>query len=505
MISRIDAINEIGTFRKQPPVDFFPLTLIHGPNGSGKSTLADIFRSLQENDSDIILKRKRIDVSARSGQPEVELSFLEEAASQRQVVRFGEGRWRRSEGDWVFEIFDTRFQMDCSRPFLGKERFVFHARDIFQFIAGRKFWDVRVNSDYSFSSGDMKTLAISGFFSCLRNRKQDDSLQRTIAVLDDPVSGLDDNRAGQVLQYLWRVAMSCRQTIILSHQRQFLANIRDKAISENTPFAMLRIDEQNGQSVIRVEAYEPSLKTTVSSDHEASRITEPISHGSWIQMVCLANSRKYGGRCIAGKEIAEDGKFAGRWLRPVSQEDWGTLSVRCITLQDGATPNLLDILTVPIQGRNPKHCQQENAVVDQTRAWRRKGSLPSDRLPALTDDVEALWINGWDSRHGLNDRIPQDVAESRVRSSLLFIQPAELRICVEEFVNSPLKVRVKFHFKNVEYGLTVTDPMVEFAYSQKPLGEYPVTQKDVYLCVSLGEPFEGYCYKLAAGFVNLAV
>ncbi len=101
--------------------------------------------------------------------------------------------------------------------------------------------------------------------------------------------------------------------------------------------------------------------------------------------------------------------------------------------------------------------------------------------------MEALWINGWDSRHGLNDRIPQDVAETRVRSSLLLIQPVELRICVEEFVNSPLKARAKFHFKDVEYWLTVTDPLVEFAYSQKPLGEYSVTQKDVYLCVSLGE------------------
>jgi len=175
MISRIDAIKEIGTFRKQPPVDLFPLTLIHGPNGSGKSTLADIFRSLRENDPDIILKRKRIDVSGRSGQPEVELYFLEEAASHRQVVRFGEGRWRRPAGDWVIEIFDARFQVDFSRIFPGKKRVGFHAGEIFQFITGRKFLDVGVNSDYSFSNGDMKTLAISAYFSCLRNRKQDGS------------------------------------------------------------------------------------------------------------------------------------------------------------------------------------------------------------------------------------------------------------------------------------------------------------------------------------------
>lgn len=404
-------------------------------------------------------------------------------------------------------------------------RHFFHqVQEIFQFISGQKFVDVRADFDtkgyqpiYGFnlhfmgkavqkhipfvlSNADRKTLALSVYFASLRNRKQNDSLKRTIAILDDPVSGLDDKRAGQVLQYIWRVSKSCRQTVVLSHQHWFLENIRDKVLSEKTPFVMLHIEEQNSQSILLGESVEPSMKTRFSSDR---KIVKSLSHDSQIQMVCLANSRKYGGLCVAGKEIMEDSKPAGRWIRPISQEEWGKLSIHHVTLQDGATPCLLDILTVPIQERAPRMHQQENAIIDPTRSWRSKGRFPIERLPTLTDDVEALWINGCDSRYGLNDRVPQDVAESRIRTSLLFIQPTELRICVEEFVNSPLKIRAKFHFKDVEYWLTATDPVVEFAYSQKPLGEYLVSQPDVYLCVSLGEPFEGYCYKLAAGFVNL--
>ncbi len=39
-----------------------------------------------------------------------------------------------------------------------------------------------------------------------------------------------------------------------------------------------------------------------------------------MQMVCLANSRKLMGRCIAGKQ-RQAGKAAGRWIRPVSQRE----------------------------------------------------------------------------------------------------------------------------------------------------------------------------------------
>ena len=35
------------------------------------------------------------------------------------------------------------------------------------------------------------------------------------------------------------------------------------------------------------------------------------------RIVCLANSRKRGGRCVAGKELLADGR-AGGWIRPVS-------------------------------------------------------------------------------------------------------------------------------------------------------------------------------------------
>jgi hypothetical protein len=51
--------------------------------------------------------------------------------------------------------------------------------------------------------------------------------------------------------------------------------------------------------------------------------------------------------------------------------------------------------------------------------------------------------------------------------------------------------------------LTVTDPAIEKKYIAKA-GEYPVNPKEkAFITVSISEPFEDFCYKLAAGIIQL--
>ena len=45
-----------------------------------------------------------------------------------------------------------------------------------------------------------------------------------------------------------------------------------------------------------------------------------MTNATFKRIVCLANSRKYSGRCIAGKELLADGR-PGRWIRPVSARE----------------------------------------------------------------------------------------------------------------------------------------------------------------------------------------
>jgi len=34
-------------------------------------------------------------------------------------------------------------------------------------------------------------------------------------------------------------------------------------------------------------------------------------------------------------------------------------------------------------------------------------------------------------------------------------------------------------------------------------GEYPLSDQEVYLTISMGEPFNGYCYKLIAAMITM--
>ena len=216
------------------------------------------------------------------------------------------------------------------------------------------------------------------------------------------------------------------------------------------------------------------------------------------KIICLANSRKYAGRCIAGKELTGD--EVGAWIRPVSGASTGELSLQDIALPSGKMPNLLDIVTVPLREAVPHTYQSENHLIGGTR-WGCSGTWAVSRAGALCDEVDRLWINGFHSHGGLNDRMPVQVVEKSLSSSLCFIRPEGLSITVEEGPKGLNRVRARFAFKGETYWLTVTDPLIEARYLPKIVGDYPVDSAQPYMTVSIGEPFEGFCYKLAAAII----
>ncbi len=233
-------------------------------------------------------------------------------------------------------------------------------------------------------------------------------------------------------------------------------------------------------------------------------------------IVCLANSRKLGGYCFAGKEVI--GEEFGGWVRPVSARDYEEISAEEQTLADGGHPKLLDIVKVPLLEPQPTHHQQENHLIhtgDDVPPWEKAGGVGRHLLPQLVDNVSgALWVNGNSSSNGTNDQIP--VADARnLRNSLLLIQPTSLTIIVqyERYRGrNPPDVRADFNYNGCNYSLKVTDPVAEGKYQRKGLIDrnagkelpyhYSVAVDGVYLCVSLGEEFHNYYYKLVAAIIG---
>ncbi len=219
------------------------------------------------------------------------------------------------------------------------------------------------------------------------------------------------------------------------------------------------------------------------------------------RIVCLANSRKMAGRCVAGKELAEDG-HGGNWIRPVSNRENESISERERCYADGNDPDLLDLIEVPLLNPRPKGYQQENWLLNASRQWRKVGRLSSDDLPQLADPEAPLWANGFTSRGGENDQVPVDVAAAH-NTSLRLVRVKDLTVIVSEpsrlSANYPI-LRGRFSHCGDTYCFRITDPVSESGSVNLPYREYPVGER--YLTVSLGEPFEGHAYKLIAAIIK---
>lgn len=216
------------------------------------------------------------------------------------------------------------------------------------------------------------------------------------------------------------------------------------------------------------------------------------------RVVCLANSRKLNGRCIAGREWI-DGR-PGRWIRPVSDRENQEVSEYERQYDDGSDPSVLDIVDIPVLEPRPADYQTENWLLDPKYCWVKAGRLSWSDLPSLVEDpVAPLWSDGHRTYHGLNDKVPLGLAGS-LKDSLKLIHVNELQLSVfaphEAFGNTKRRVQGDFRHAGRRYLLWVTDPVYERRYLAKPNGDYRIGE--CFLTVSLGEPYKGACYKLIA-------
>ena len=212
-------------------------------------------------------------------------------------------------------------------------------------------------------------------------------------------------------------------------------------------------------------------------------------------IVCFANSRKTSGRCIAGKEW-KNGK-PGDWVRPVSARPTREVSEEERRYEDGHDPRLLDILRVPCDGPQPLNHQRENHVVDSGYYWAKQGVLPWEEIQGWLDNPDTLWGTGEGSYAGLNNRVAIGQEDG---TSLYLISVDRLRLLVgrkaPEYPDSKRAVRGEFVYRVTTYRTDVTDPIVERNYLNQADGQYDILRP--VLCISLGDPYQDYFYKLIA-------
>ena len=220
-----------------------------------------------------------------------------------------------------------------------------------------------------------------------------------------------------------------------------------------------------------------------------------------IDMICLANSRKLQGRCVAGLRTDGEG-----WIRPVAAVPLGTLHPGHYMLQDVTQPLLMDVISVSYHGGQAEPHQPENWLIDST-GWR----LVFRPAPA---EYDAILRGSLETGPGLlgNESNRVDYATLAAMpgaASLALIVPEDLQWNVTTDFRGQRRTKARFKLAGAAYDLPITDPCWPSRLDHLPLGVYPVAAANVapdeyvMLTVSLGEPtpWDNCCYKVVAGVV----
>jgi hypothetical protein len=201
--------------------------------------------------------------------------------------------------------------------------------------------------------------------------------------------------------------------------------------------------------------------------------------------------------------VLAEGRYAG-WIRPVSSRPKAEVLPAECRYADGTIPKLLDIIDVPLSHPAPAYPQSENHVFDPSDRWLKRGELPWGALSRLCDHPTSLWLNTDHTQQGTND-CPSGQEASSFRKSLFLIRQMSFTVEVghRTWDGVPSRTyRGHFNYYGTYYKLSVTDRAVRDMLARKKEGPYPLN--DVYLCISLTEPYDedGRCHKLVAAVIK---
>jgi hypothetical protein len=212
-----------------------------------------------------------------------------------------------------------------------------------------------------------------------------------------------------------------------------------------------------------------------------------------VRFVCLANSYKEGGRCVAG--IALDHRNnpvflqSGfpKWLRPISDTEHGEIHEDIVS-----HIHLLDIIEIDILAYTGRGYQSENATF-QEDSIRIVGTFDPGKLDAVCEERPLLFGNKGKAIH--LDRI------HLLHHSLSLVRATHFEVNEYTTEDEPdrKKIRLSFAYKGVQYDFPITDPVFRHNYRDDP--NFIDAINEMLLTLSVGVPLEEWHYKLVAGVI----
>lgn len=220
------------------------------------------------------------------------------------------------------------------------------------------------------------------------------------------------------------------------------------------------------------------------------------------EIICLANSRKRQGRCVAG--IRMDGSG---WIRPVAPSSEGTLFPMHYMLPDGSEAGLLDVVRVSCIKPRPQDHHPEDWLLAPNRWMLVARPAPSTAVALLQTQI----VTGPAILGDTEERVPfNDFHLRPAENSLALVRPQSLCWIIKEKPGRVRQHRVAFSQNGCHYDMPLTDQNWEVRLKSLPPGTHHrkavgMGQDEMaLLTISLSEPFEkevgagSFCYKLVA-------
>lgn len=212
-----------------------------------------------------------------------------------------------------------------------------------------------------------------------------------------------------------------------------------------------------------------------------------------IRFVCLANSYKEGGRCLAGIQVDEENNpiFLNgkpKWVRPVCKSLHGEIPQYYV-----AHLTILDIVEIEmLEGASTDTYQVEN-VYFLTSSVRKAGDYPQESLAQLCANQSLIF--------GGKSKVISEEEIQTHRESLMLISVTQFEVREKVYEDSTKpKLRLSFLFGDTYYtDFPITDPIFLYRYHSDKGFTRPVDK--LYLCLSISVAWQSLHYKLVAGII----
>jgi len=198
-------------------------------------------------------------------------------------------------------------------------------------------------------------------------------------------------------------------------------------------------------------------------------------------LLLLADSVKHHQHCIAGIDLN-----LRKWRRIVADEKGAAVSLQNFNIykEKNKRYEIPLLMEIEIEKLVSINHQPENCIIKKDIFLKR--NIDRNLLINFTQNPKSLW--------GKDNKI-KFYEDFKAHSSLFLIRVDKIQLYWKDrsMYNKNPQRRGMFWYNNIRYDLPITDLKFENMQEQILYNRF--------LVISLGEPYEGYCYKIIASII----